>query len=183
MRVLLFLASVLTLAGCNEAVLLEHLSHTESVCQAIGFCITASSDDIAACDRETAVLHDAANASGCAALFDSFYACADERYDCEGNVPSFPGCEAARSLLRACLARDAAQNACGAIDAALAACATAGAGAPRAGDATTATALPPPCVGGSVCVARCYLDRVPDVCRPMPAQLSAALTCAQRCLF
>ena len=133
---------------------------------------------IQACQSQAAELATEASASGCGALYDSYYACADANYDCTGITPTFIGCGSALAALEGCLAKGAAKNACGMLAAALAAC-----GGDAGADAGPGATPAPPCTSGGVCEAQCYLDSVPDVCTPEPAQLGAFSQCASQCTF
>jgi hypothetical protein len=160
-----------SIAGCP--------SHADNVCEDIGDC--AQGGDyvfIQGCQAQAQALATEASASGCGAEYDGYYACADASYDCTGITPTFAGCGGKLSALQSCLARGAAKNACGTLDAALAAC---GGGA----DAGAGTSPTPgaPCGIGGVCEAQCYLDSVPDVCAPMPADLGSYTQCASQCTF
>ena len=147
--------------------------HPGQVCIDLGFCQGLGDPAIQACQGQAAQLRMQAVMSGCAPLFDDYYECADSNYDCRGNIPLFPGCEAKLSSLKSCLAAGAAHNACGQLDTRLAACHGDG----GAGDG----GVPPPCVGGSVCVAQCYLSNIVNVCAPLVTELSAVTKCAQTC--
>ncbi len=155
------------LAGCD--------SDADNVCEDIGDCAQGGNYMfIQSCQSQASELATEASASGCLTLYDAYYACAAANYDCTGATPSFPGCSSARGALETCLAKGAAKNACGMLDAALAAC-----------GADAGPSPPPsvPCATGGVCEAQCYLDSVPDVCVPRPAELSAFTQCASQCTF
>lgn len=153
-------------AGCS--------THADSVCHQIGYCRTFTIDQVNTCKADVKTLAAEASSSGCSPQYDAYFACADDHYDCQGNVPTFNGCEGARAALDDCLANGRAMNACGELANALAAC----------GEATPADpSLPPaPCGATEVCSSRCYLDNVTDVCFPQPIQLSRASQCSQQCL-
>jgi hypothetical protein len=167
MRLLPLLLLLPALAGCD--------SHADNVCEDIGDCAQGGDYTfIQGCQSEAAELATEASASGCGALYDTYYACADANYDCTGITPTFAGCGSALDALQSCLAKGAAKNACGMLDAALAAC-----GADAGASATPGA----PCTAGGVCEAQCYLDDVPDVCAPQPADLGAFSQCASQCTF
>lgn len=152
-------------------------THADSVCQDIGYCRSQSDDQVQTCKSNAKQLAAEAGSSGCSAQYESYFACADDKYDCKGNVPTFTGCEMARTELDACLAEGRAQNACGELESSLAQCPGGGTGTP---DPSTP---PAPCGAAEVCSARCYLDNVTDPCRPQPVQLTGAGHCAQQCPF
>jgi hypothetical protein len=141
------------------------------VCTDIAFCEGHNDAFIQACRDQAADLRTQAQMSGCAQLFDSYYECANDHYDCRGDVPVFPSCDDALARLKSCLAAGAAHNACGQLDQQLAACP----GAVSDGN------VPPPCIGGSVCVAQCYLTSIMNVCAPRSDELTAFTQCAQMC--
>ena len=152
-------------------------THADSVCQDIGYCRSLSDDQVQTCKSDAKQLAAEARGSGCSAQYDSYFACADDKYDCKGNVPTFTGCEIARTALDECLANGRAHNACGELESRLAQC-------PGNVNGTPDPSIPPaPCGAAEVCSARCYLDDVRDVCRPLPVQLTEAEQCAQRCPF
>jgi hypothetical protein len=157
----LFLA-MLALTACG--------THADSVCQDIGYCRSESDDQITACQSEAKDLIEEARGSGCSAQVDAYFACAEERYECKGNVPTFSGCEAARAELDACLAQGRAQNACGELEVRLAAC-----------PAAAGTPIPAPCGAAEVCTSRCYLDSVANPCAPQPLELTQNAQCGQQC--
>src|SRR5262249_9569340 len=164
-RIYLLLVPLIS-AGCS--------THAQSVCQQIGYCRTYTTDQERTCEADVKALAAEASSSGCSPQYDTYFACADDHYDCQGNTPTFNGCDSARATLDDCLANGRALNACGELDNALAAC---GAGTPPD------PFLPPAACGATeVCSARCYLDNVPDVCFPQPIQLSRATQCSQQCL-
>ena len=152
-------------------------SHADSVCHDIGYCRTLSDDQVQTCKTDAKQLATEARSSGCSAQYESYFACADDKYDCKGNVPTFSGCEAARTALDTCLAQARARNACGELESRLAQCPGNVTGTP---DPSTP---PAPCGAAEVCSARCYLDNVTDPCRPQPIQLAGAEQCAHRCPF
>jgi hypothetical protein len=145
----------------------------DSVCQDIGNCRSESDDQVKACQAEAKDLASEASASGCSSPYSAYFSCADDRYECNGNLPAFAGCESARAALDACLSQARAQNACGELANGLAQC-------PAGGPPDSATP-PAPCGAAEVCTSRCYLDSVTDVCRPLPLQLTQAAQCAQQC--
>ncbi len=148
-------------------------THAASVCQDISYCTTQTSDQEHACEVQVKQLATEAAASGCSSQYDAYFACADDRYECKGNVATFDGCEAAHRGLDSCLAQARGSNACGQLANQLAECSTEGPPDP--------SAPPAPCDVAGVCAARCYLDSVPNVCLPQPLQLSQAFQCAQLC--
>jgi hypothetical protein len=148
-------------------------THAESVCQDIGYCTTQSSDQVHSCELQVKQLALEASAAGCSSQYDAYFACADDRYDCKGNVPTFEGCESARAALDSCLAAGRANNACGELAARLAQC---------SGESSPDPSAPPgPCGAAEVCSSRCYLNSMPNVCLPQPTQLAQALQCVQSC--
>lgn len=152
-------------AGCS--------THAQSVCEKISYCRTLTTDQEHTCEADVKTLAAEASSSGCSPQYEAYFTCADDRYDCDANVPTFNGCEGARIALDECLANGRAANSCGGLATALAAC----------GDGTPPdpSAPPIPCGATEVCSARCYLDNVTDVCLPQPIQLSRAAQCAQQC--
>ena len=168
---LLLLLAVNALGGCE--------SHADSVCEDIGDCAQGGAYEfITACQTQAQTLATQASASGCAAQYNDYNACANNNFTCTGITPSFPGCQASLSSLEACLAAGEAKNACGMLDTALAACP----GEPDGG-AGDAGVPPAPCTDGGVCEAQCYLDSLDDVCTPTPAGLDAFSQCASQCTF
>ncbi len=162
---LAILLLALALAACS--------THAESVCQDIGYCTTLTSDQEHACETEVKELAVEASASGCSSQYDAYFACADDRYSCQGNVPTFNGCEMAREKLDSCLALGRANNACGELSDRVAQC---------GGGTSPDPSMPPvPCGAAEVCSARCYLNNVPDVCFPQAIQIAHAAQCAQQC--
>jgi hypothetical protein len=148
-------------------------THADSVCEDIGNCTTESSDQIQACQKQAKQLAAEASSSGCSSQFERYFSCADDHYECKGNVPTFLGCESARDALDTCLAQARANNSCGALSMLLALC---------PGELPPASSAPPaPCSAAEVCSSRCYLSSVADVCRPEPLQLTQAGRCAQLC--
>ena len=171
------LATLATLPGCD--------SHADNVCSDIGDCAQGGSYVfVEACQTQAQDLSNEANASGCGALYDDYYACADASYDCTGITPTFAGCDGKLAALESCLGKAEAKNACGMLDAALAACpGGADAGAPAGVDAGSSATPDPPCSIGGVCQAHCYLTSVANVCAPQPAELGAFSQCASQCTF
>jgi hypothetical protein len=165
MRTVILLAAI----ACSACA-----SHAESVCENIGNCTTQSSDQIQACQKQVKQLAKEAAASGCSSQYEGYFSCADERFACKGNVPTFLGCESARASLDSCLEGARASTSCGQLSAKLSLC---------PGDLPApAPSMPPsPCGEAEVCSSRCYLDFVSEVCRPEPLQLSQAAKCAQQC--
>ncbi len=155
-----------TLAACSSA--------SDSLCDDIGDCRTLSSDQVASCQREARALSAEAGASACGTQAAAWFACAGGRYECRGNVPTYSGCDPARSALDSCLARARATNSCGALASGLAAC-------PGATSTSDPAAPPPPCGAAEVCASRCYLDSVGNLCAPTPLQLSLAAQCTATC--
>jgi hypothetical protein len=173
------LAALRTLAGCD--------SHADNVCSDIGDCAQGGSYQfVEACQAQAQDLSNEAYASGCGALFDGYYACADSNYDCTGITPTFAGCEGALAALESCLKKGEAKNACGMLAAALAACpgsADAGTLSPAGADAGSSSTPDPPCDIGGVCQAHCYLTSIANVCAPRPTELGAFAQCASQCTF
>jgi hypothetical protein len=170
-----FAAAVLGfLPGCD--------TDAENVCTDIGNCAQDGSYTfIEACQAQAQELGTEASASGCAALYDDYYSCADANYNCVGITPTFAGCDASLAALEACLDAAEAENSCGQLDAALAACSG---GAPDGGAAAGSSGTAnPPCSVGGVCEAHCYLTSIADVCAPRPAELGAFSQCASQCTF
>ena len=163
MRAALALAALL-LAACG--------THADTVCDDIGLCRGQTDDQITACKTEAKAVVIESRASGCGGLADAFYACADASYACKGDTPSFPGCDAARAAIDACLEAARAQNSCGLLDARLAACPSA---RPPAAPAPAACGLT------ELCASRCFLDDVSDVCRPQAVELLGFAHCVQQC--
>lgn len=150
------------------AALAAYSSAADDVCDDIAFCRALGDTDQRACKVSAKKLLAEAQASGCGAQLDAFFACEAGAYRCDGNTPSFPGCDAPRATALSCLDAARARNACGALDTALAAC-----GAPL-----SPGPVPSPC---STCTAQCYLDAVRNVCTPVSADLAAFEQCARDC--
>ncbi len=100
--VLLF---VLAAVGCA--------TKADNVCQDISYCTTQSSDQEHACEAQAKQLAREAAASDCSSQYNAYFDCAADKYQCNGNVVSFPGCESARDDLDSCLNAQRANNACG----------------------------------------------------------------------
>lgn len=146
---------------------------SDSVCDDIGYCRAESDDQVTLCQTEAKELRAEAALSGCAKQTDDYYACAAERYQCNGNLPSFAGCETVRSALDLCLSAGRAGNACGQLAAALRRCPNAPAPDPS---------IPPaPCGASELCAAHCYSINVADACAPTLLALSHSAQCARAC--
>jgi hypothetical protein len=143
----------------------------DSVCEDLSFCGGQTTDQLNACQKLAKSLRAEAATSKCSAQYDAYFSCAESAYDCQGNKALFPGCEAARAALDACLAQGRAGNACGQLEEKLAAC-----------PGRVAPVLPAPCGAAEDCEARCYLDRVADACAPSRVELSAYASCTSQCL-
>ena len=153
-------------------------SDADVACRDVGNCTHGGSDDwITACREQNDELADEADAVGCHSEFDAYFACADDHFACHGNRSSVPGCESRLSSYSACLAAKASGTACAKLEAGLAGC-------DPAVPPPSAPALPPnPCTASGDCSARCYLDSVPNLCAPLPAELAAFADCASHCVF
>jgi hypothetical protein len=178
----------LIFAGFSQPALVACDSNADSVCDDIGNCSQNGDDDwITSCQAQAKTLSEEAQASGCGAAYDRYFSCAVDAYDCQGNKSMFAGCESQLALLESCLERGQAGNACGELHTRTRACAAADGGAGSdAGtslEAGAGNALIEPCAMASVCAARCYLDNVPNVCSPVPAELTSFAGCAQQCIF
>ncbi len=161
---IIVLLLALVCAGCA--------THADSVCQDISYCTTQTSDQERACELQAKQLAREA-APDCSSQYNAYFACADDKYQCNGNVVSFPGCQSARDALDSCLNAKRASNACGELASKLGQC--------PGGTPSDPSVPPAPCGGAEVCSSRCYLDNVPDVCRPLPSELAHAIQCAQVC--
>jgi len=157
----------LFLAGCP--------TNADNVCEDIGLCATQDDTTIATCQIQAAELGDEAFDAGCGSSYDLYFGCANGAYTCDGNTPSFPGCEMDLDALNSCLESAQASTSCGALAAALAAC-------PGTDAGMDAGAIPSPCTASGVCAANCYLQHVPNVCAPLPAQLVSYQDCASVCI-
>jgi hypothetical protein len=168
--IILFL--LLASAGCA--------THAESVCEHIANCTTQSLEQLHTCQVQVKQLAAEASASGCSSQYESYFACADDRYECRGNIPTFDGCERSRSALDSCLEGARANNSCGQLASKLARCPS-----PSSTDPSAPPDPAPPaaCGAAELCAARCYLDNVTDVCLPQPGQLAQAFRCGQLCPF
>jgi hypothetical protein len=156
--------AALLLAGCGTT--------SDSVCEDVGLCRGQTDDQISACQTEAKSVVVESRASGCGLQADVFYGCADARYLCTGDTPSFPGCDPSRAAIDACLEKARAQNACGQLDARLSAC---------VGTRTPSAPAPAPCGITELCASRCFLDDVADVCRPQATELVSFSHCVQQC--
>ena len=164
-----FALSLLLLACASCA------SPADSVCTNIGYCKSQSDDQIKACEAQQKQVAVEADASGCGTQYAQYFSCADSVYDCHGNQPVFPGCDASRAALDACLAQGRAHNACGALASKLAQCP--GATAPD-------PSVPPtPCGALEVCSATCYLADVSLPCAPTSSELAGVAQCQRLCPF
>jgi hypothetical protein len=159
------------LAGCD--------SDAHRVCSDMTNCSHGGSDDYAtACRDQVDDLSHEATRSGCDTNYDAYFSCAEDHFECTGNRATFPGCEAPADALDRCLDAGRANNACGELETRLAACAGTSAGAANDGPPSLQ-----PCTAHGVCLARCYLDSLADVCAPAPAELYAFSFCALSCEF
>jgi hypothetical protein len=176
-RALVVAVSLLSLPACD--------SQADAVCQDIGNCSRGGDDEwVSACQSQAKDLRDEAKNSGCGAAYDSYFSCAEEHFECEGNRSLFRGCESKRGALESCLEQHELGNACGQLRSKLQACPGADAGADAGGSADPDAGTPlPACTTGGACSARCYLDHVADVCAPIPAELTAFAGCADSCVF
>ena len=162
MRALAALA--LLLAACG--------THADDVCEDVGLCRGLTDDQVSACQLEAKSLTVEARASGCGASTEAFFACGAAHYTCTGDTPAFPGCDASRAALDACLAATRATNACGRLDANLSACPSA---------RPPAAPAPAACGATELCASQCFLADVADVCRPQAAELVNFTRCVQAC--
>jgi hypothetical protein len=168
---LALLGAAVCATGCS--------SHADAVCENTAACSQGGDSDwIARCQDEAKILKAQANSYDCRALYDSYYACADEHYECHGATTSFPSCDAASDALAACLASAGAESACGQLDARNAACTAAADGGEAGGDAG---AVPTACNLNRECQARCFLDNAANTCAPSGAELAAYSDCAAVC--
>ena len=151
-------------AACSSA--------ADSLCQSVGECRAQSEEEVRACREQAKELSREADQSGCGALLAAYFSCADDRFDCAGDEPTFAGCGTSRASAEACLSAASSSNACGELDARLSGC------GPRSG---ASGLLPPTCSDAGVCAARCWLDAVTDPCAPLPDELAAAARCAGTC--
>ncbi|HEV8550529.1 MAG TPA: hypothetical protein VGQ57_15900 [Polyangiaceae bacterium] len=190
-RVSLFpsLAPRLALAILAAAVLVSCDSDSDTVCTDAGNCSHGGSDSwITECRAQNDELDDEADAVGCSSEFDAYWSCAEDKFVCHGNQTSFPGCEAKAAAYSACLSTRASGTACAELTQKLTLCgasgAEAGAGSSSA-DSDPASGIPDvtPCTASGNCSSRCYLDHVPDLCAPRPADLAAFADCAEHCIF
>lgn len=162
----LFAILLVASAACN--------TNADDVCENVGACSQGGGSDwVKSCQDEAKSLRTAAGASGCGGLYDSYYKCANDNFDCVGATATFPGCDGDRAALDACLQAAAATNACGELARKTKPCATV--------DASTAPATAPACTASHECAARCYLDGVADVCAPRPDELAAVGSCVGPC--
>jgi hypothetical protein len=161
------LAAAVGLSACAS-------SKQDDVCSNVGACAESGDTDwIKSCQDEADALRNDAHATDCVALFDSYYACADDSFTCTGITPSFPGCDAARSALEACLEKALASTACGQLAAKTDAC--------KAASHEPGPALPLACTVARDCAARCYLDTVANACAPSAAELDHVTSCSRSC--
>jgi hypothetical protein len=159
----LALLSVLAAAGCG--------THADAVCEAVADCSWAGSSDwLERCQSEADLLEHESRAVGCFTQYDAYFTCADQRYDCTGNVASFPGCDDLRALLDGCLAQATADTGCAQLQRALKACPGVGAGV-----------VPASCSATRSCEAHCLLASEQSVCTPQAPELLVATDCAKSC--
>ena len=162
MRALATLA--LLLAACG--------THADDICEDVGLCRGLTDDQVAACQTEAKSLTVEARASGCGAQAAAFFDCGASHYTCAGDTPSFPGCDASRTVLDSCLAGKRAQNSCGRLDAKLSACPSV---------RPPAAPAPAACGATELCASQCFFADVVDVCRPEAAELVTFSRCVQQC--
>jgi hypothetical protein len=154
------------IAGCQ--------SHADNVCEGVTDCERGGDSEwLAACQDEAKQLSKESSSLGCGGQFDSYYACADDNFQCNGATASFPGCDDQRAALETCLTLAQGSTACSELTARTATCTAVDAGAAGAPD--------PTCTLARDCAARCYLDTVSNVCAPNAAELSAVGDCTQSC--
>jgi hypothetical protein len=150
-------------------------SHADNVCGDVDDCSQGGSYNwLQSCQAEAQELSDQANASGCGALFNAYYGCADSAYQCTGITSSFPGCDAQLASLQACLVASPSQSACVALSVKESTC-------PGDGGASAVGPISTPCTLAEQCEAHCYLDQVANPCAPTPADLDALTQCTQAC--
>lgn len=151
-------------------------SHQDNVCQDIGDCAQGGSSDwIAACQTETSVLRQEAAAAGCSTEFDSYFACADSNYSCQGATALFPGCADRLAALDACLTAATANTSCVRLATQEANC---GGSTPDGG---AGVGTPPACTTARDCQAQCYLAHVANVCAPQVDEVQNVSACAASC--
>ena len=157
-------------------------SNTDDVCDNVGACTQGGSSDwIVSCKAEAKLLQDESSASGCASQFDAYYTCASSNFECTGATAGFPGCEAARAALDACLARSEAKTSCGKLAAKTATCGSPTDSGPTDSGPTDSGPVPAACSANRDCQARCFLDQVANVCAPGVAELASFSSCAAAC--
>lgn len=165
-RALGLLLGALLLGGCD--------SDSDRACQDVGNCSHGGSDDwITGCQEQNDALSDEAEAIGCQAEFDAYFACAEDHFECTGNQSTFPGCEAQLTSFSSCLDSKTDGTACSALDAELSECQP----------TRRADAAPTPCTPSADCSARCYTGELRDVCAPTAEELARFAECATRCVF
>ncbi|HXX30783.1 MAG TPA: hypothetical protein VEJ89_08695 [Myxococcaceae bacterium] len=176
-RRLLWAACAASLAGCGPGLTLTTApTAAQSVCMDVDDCSQGGDFDwLQSCEAQAQSLGQQATASGCGSLYDSYYACADSHYSCQGATALFPGCDAQRAALEACLNAASAQSACAEYDARLASC------PPPTGTSPPGNPIPTPCSLNLQCQAHCYLSNVGNVCAPGLTELGAFSACAGSC--
>jgi hypothetical protein len=151
-------------------------SHQDNVCEDIGDCAQGGSSDwISSCQAEAKALQGEAAPAGCGSAFDTYFACADSNYSCQGATALFPGCADSLATLDACLTSATANTSCVRLETAEADC---GASGPDAG---AGTGTPLACTTARDCQAQCYLTIVADVCAPQVDELQNVSACASSC--
>jgi hypothetical protein len=166
------LGAAVCIVGCD--------SDAKKVCANTGACSQGGSSEwIARCHEEANILKGEANDTGCRPQYDSYYACANEHFECHGATTSFPSCDEKSSALSQCLASAGENSACGQLEARNAACTVAADGGEPQSDAGTAP--PTGCDLNRECQARCFLDHVPNTCAPNIDELAAYTDCAVSC--
>jgi hypothetical protein len=148
-------------------------TNADNVCLNIGLCEDQSDPTIDECKAQAESLYEESLDAGCGDAYTTYFGCANSAYTCNGNTPTFPGCQSDLDSLNGCLESAQASTSCGTLARALAAC-------PGA-DAGGSGPIPSPCTANGVCNASCYLQEVPNVCAPLPAQLSAYQACSAVC--
>ena len=159
------LAVVLAALACGCA------SHEDSVCDDIGDCAFGGDTTwVQNCKAEAKTLRAEVASYGCDGLFDEYYACADNTFQCQGATPTF-SCSAGLTALDGCIHDNERSTACTALAQQQATCTT----------PATPSGPPPACTLARDCEAQCLLTNAANVCAPGLDELDTVRACTSAC--